>query len=146
MIRDFRREDADAVAALLNEAEPPEAVTGPGIVHWQEKQPERAHVASWVAEKDGEIVGWARAAMRWAVSTAVLDGDPRVVPVGVHVRGEEHRAGEREELDGAGEYDDGSASPRRRIRALEHLDDRRVSRKGRGAAEPVTSPAPDPWT
>ena len=69
MIREFRREDADAVAALLNEAEPPEAVTGPGIVHWQEKQPERAHVASWVAEEDGEIVGWARGAMRWAVSS-----------------------------------------------------------------------------
>jgi GNAT superfamily N-acetyltransferase len=69
VIREFRRQDADAVAALLNEAEPPEAVTGPGIVHWQEQQPERAHVASWVAEEDGEIVGWARAAMRWAVSS-----------------------------------------------------------------------------
>jgi len=65
-VRDFRREDADAVAVLLHEAEPPEAVTGAGIVHWQEKQPERAHVASWVAEEDGEIVGWARAALRWA--------------------------------------------------------------------------------
>jgi GNAT superfamily N-acetyltransferase len=69
VIREFRRQDADAVAALLNEAEPPEGVTGPGIVHWQEKQPERARVASWVAEEDGEIVGWARAAMRWAVSS-----------------------------------------------------------------------------
>ena len=69
MIREFGRADADAVAALLNEAEPPEAVTGPGIVHWQEKQPERAYVASWVAEEDGEIAGWARAAMRWAVSS-----------------------------------------------------------------------------
>jgi GNAT superfamily N-acetyltransferase len=68
VIREFRREDADAVATLLQEAEPPEGVTGPGIVHWQEKQPERAHVASWVAEEDGEIAGWARAAMRWAVS------------------------------------------------------------------------------
>jgi GNAT superfamily N-acetyltransferase len=68
-IREFRRADADAVAALLREAEPPEGVTGAGIVHWQEKQPERAHVASWVAEEDGEIVGWARAAMRWAVSS-----------------------------------------------------------------------------
>jgi GNAT superfamily N-acetyltransferase len=69
LIREFRREDADAVAALLHEAEPPEAVTGAGIVHWQEKQPERAHVASWVAEEGGEIVGWARAALRWAVSS-----------------------------------------------------------------------------
>jgi GNAT superfamily N-acetyltransferase len=69
VIREFRREDADTVAALLNEADPPEGVTGPGIVHWQEKQPERAHVASWVAEEDGEIIGWARAAMRWAVSS-----------------------------------------------------------------------------
>jgi GNAT superfamily N-acetyltransferase len=69
VIREFRREDADAVAALLHEAEPPEAVTGPGVVHWQEKQPERAHVASWVAEENGEIIGWARATMRWAVSS-----------------------------------------------------------------------------
>ncbi|MGH3052489.1 MAG: GNAT family N-acetyltransferase [Gaiellaceae bacterium] len=74
MIREFRRADADKVAALLNEAEPPEGVTGPGIVHWQEKQPERAHVASWVAEEDGEIVGWSRAAMRWAVSSEQVGG------------------------------------------------------------------------
>jgi GNAT superfamily N-acetyltransferase len=69
VIREFRREDADAVAVLLNEADPPEGVTGPGIVHWQEKQPERAHVASWVVEEESEIVGWARAAMRWGVSS-----------------------------------------------------------------------------
>lgn len=57
------------MAALLREAEPPEALTGAGIVHWQEKQPERAHVASWVAEESGEIAGWARATLRWAVSS-----------------------------------------------------------------------------
>jgi GNAT superfamily N-acetyltransferase len=69
VIRAFRRDDADEVAALLNEAEPPEHVTGPGILHWQEKQPERAHVASWVAEAGGEIVAWSRATLRWAVSS-----------------------------------------------------------------------------
>lgn len=68
MIRSFRPEDADAVAALLHRDDVPQAVTGAGIGHWLTSQPERAHAAIWVAEEDGEVAGWVRARLRWATS------------------------------------------------------------------------------
>ena len=69
MIRPFRREDADAVAALLRRDAVPHALTGAGIRHWLASQPERARAASWVAEEDGGVDGWLRARLRWATST-----------------------------------------------------------------------------
>ena len=69
MIRPFRREDADAVAALLRRDAVPHALTGAGIGHWLASQPERARAASWVAEEDGGVGGWLRARLRWATST-----------------------------------------------------------------------------
>ena len=68
MIRNFCPEDADVLAAFLDEDEIPQAVTGDGIRHWFSRQPERAHVAGWVAELDGEPAGWVRARLRWATS------------------------------------------------------------------------------
>jgi GNAT superfamily N-acetyltransferase len=68
VIRPFRADDADAVAALLDEDRIPEGVTGDGIRHWLESQPERARAAIWVADEERGIVGWARARLRWATS------------------------------------------------------------------------------
>lgn len=68
MIREFLPEDAEGIAALLHEDDVPTPVTGPGILHWHESQPERALVRSWVAVEDGAVVGWVRARLRWATS------------------------------------------------------------------------------
>ncbi|HXV56867.1 MAG TPA: GNAT family N-acetyltransferase [Gaiellaceae bacterium] len=68
MIRPFEPADAGAVAALLHEDDPPEAVTGAGILHWHEATPERAGARSWVAVEGGAVAGWMRAALRWATS------------------------------------------------------------------------------
>ncbi len=68
MIRAFRPEDADLLAELLDEDRIPQAVTGAGIRHWLTSQPERAHVAVWTAEEEGEVAGWVRARLRWATS------------------------------------------------------------------------------
>jgi GNAT superfamily N-acetyltransferase len=67
VIRPFRPDDASVLAALLDEDTLPQAVTGDGIRHWFASQPERAQVAAWVAESDGEVVGWVRARLRWAI-------------------------------------------------------------------------------
>ncbi|HXV35123.1 MAG TPA: GNAT family N-acetyltransferase [Gaiellaceae bacterium] len=68
MIRPFRDEDADALAALLLEDDLPQALTGDGIRHWFARQPKRARVAGWVAETDGAPAGWVRARLLWATS------------------------------------------------------------------------------
>ena len=68
MIRPFRQDDGDAVAALLDQGRIPEGVTGDGIRHWLASQPERARAAVWVADEEGRVVGWARARLRWAIS------------------------------------------------------------------------------
>jgi GNAT superfamily N-acetyltransferase len=68
VIRPYRPGDADALAAMLDEDRTPYAVTGDGLRHWFASQPERARVAGWVAEEDGEPVGWVRARLRWATS------------------------------------------------------------------------------
>jgi GNAT superfamily N-acetyltransferase len=68
VIRPFRPEDGEALAALLHEDEVPEPVTGDGLRHWHRGQPERARARSWVAVTGDEIVGWARARLRWSTS------------------------------------------------------------------------------
>jgi GNAT superfamily N-acetyltransferase len=68
VIRPYGPGDADALAAVLDEDRIPQAVTGDGIRHWFASQPERAHVAGWVADEGGEPVGWVRARLRWATS------------------------------------------------------------------------------
>jgi GNAT superfamily N-acetyltransferase len=68
VIREFRREDAEAVSAILHEEELPQAVTPAGVLHWLEAQPERARPRMFVAEEDGRIVGWAEARLNWATN------------------------------------------------------------------------------
>jgi GNAT superfamily N-acetyltransferase len=68
VIRPFRPEDGEELAALLHEDEVPEPVTGDGLRHWHTGQPERARARSWVAVVDGAVVGWARARLRWSTS------------------------------------------------------------------------------
>jgi GNAT superfamily N-acetyltransferase len=68
VIRPFRPEDGDALAALLHADEVPEPVTGDGLRHWHTGQPARAHALSWVALAGDELVGWARARLRWSTS------------------------------------------------------------------------------
>jgi GNAT superfamily N-acetyltransferase len=68
VIRPFREEDAEGVAALLREDEVPHALTAAGVGHWLASQPERARAACWVAEEDGEVAGWVRARLSWATS------------------------------------------------------------------------------
>jgi GNAT superfamily N-acetyltransferase len=69
VIREFRAEDAAGVSKILHEEELPHAVTPAGVLHWLEAQPERARPRMFVAEKDGEIVGWAEARLNWATKT-----------------------------------------------------------------------------
>jgi GNAT superfamily N-acetyltransferase len=68
VIRPFTDQDAASLAPMLDEDRIPQAVTADGVRHWFASQPERAHAAGWIAEADGEPVGWVRARLRWATS------------------------------------------------------------------------------
>jgi GNAT superfamily N-acetyltransferase len=70
VIRPFRDEDGEAVAALLAEDVTPHALTGPGVRHWLASQPARAHARSWVVLADDRVVGWSRARLQWSTSVA----------------------------------------------------------------------------
>ena len=59
---------------LFRELWPEEVVTTPGLVHWIERQPERAAMRAWVAEARGEIVGFANSRLRWALRTEGIAG------------------------------------------------------------------------
>jgi GNAT superfamily N-acetyltransferase len=65
MIREFRSNDAPAVAALVS-THSPWLETAAGLVHRLEALPERAQPARWVAEEDGQIVAWAEAEFDWS--------------------------------------------------------------------------------
>lgn len=70
MIRELRAEDAEGVAELLHEDEPPAPITAAGLLHWLAVQPERAAARMWVADAGGELAGWARARFLWKTGTA----------------------------------------------------------------------------
>ena len=59
---------------LFRELWAEEVVTTPGLVHWIERQPERAAMRAWVAEARGEIVGFANSRLRWALRTEGIAG------------------------------------------------------------------------
>jgi GNAT superfamily N-acetyltransferase len=69
VIRELRREDAPAVAALHLAVNPHQLETPERVWHWASRGLEREHWRQWVAEGDGEIVGSAWAAFEWAVPT-----------------------------------------------------------------------------
>ncbi|HKI22380.1 MAG TPA: GNAT family N-acetyltransferase [Gaiellaceae bacterium] len=73
-IRPWLREDAEATMPLFRELWAEEVVTSPGLVHWIERQPERAAMRAWVAEARGEIVGFANSRLRWALQTEGIAG------------------------------------------------------------------------
>jgi GNAT superfamily N-acetyltransferase len=64
-IRDWRDEDAEAIAGLLREVAPYWLVT-PAMLRFEAHVlPPRARRRLWVAEADGELVAYADANMRW---------------------------------------------------------------------------------
>lgn len=65
MIREYENADAEDAAALLADNSP-WLWTAAGLRHRLAALPPRAHRASWVAEEDGRIVGWAEAEFDWA--------------------------------------------------------------------------------
>ena len=59
---------------LFRELWSEEVVTPTGVVHFIERQPERAAMRAWVADVDGEVVGFANSRMRWAIQTEGVAG------------------------------------------------------------------------
>jgi GNAT superfamily N-acetyltransferase len=70
VIRELRREDTPAVAALHLLVNPHQLETPERVWHWASRGLEREQWRQWVAEEDGEIVGSAWAGFEWAVPTA----------------------------------------------------------------------------
>ncbi len=68
MIRPFRDEDAEAVAALLDEDVTPHGLTGAGVRHWLASQPTRAYARTWIALTGNEMAAWCRARLEWTTS------------------------------------------------------------------------------
>jgi len=66
LIRELRREDADAVAALHLAVNPHQLETAERVWFWASRGLERERWGQWVAEEDGEIVGSAWAAFEWS--------------------------------------------------------------------------------
>ncbi len=69
LIRDLRREDAPAVAALHLAVNPDQLETPERVWYWASRGLEREQWRQWVAEADGEIVGSAWANFEWSVPT-----------------------------------------------------------------------------
>lgn len=69
VIRELRREDAPAVAALHLAVNPHQLETPERVWYWVSRGLEREQWRHWVAESDGAIVGSAWAAFEWAVPT-----------------------------------------------------------------------------
>ena len=65
MIREYEDADAEEASALLADNSP-WLWTAAGLRHRLAALPQRAHRATWVAEEDGRIVGWAEAEFDWA--------------------------------------------------------------------------------
>jgi GNAT superfamily N-acetyltransferase len=68
VIRAFRDEDADAAVGVLREAALDWYHSPASLLHRLSSHPPRARQLAWVAEEEGEIVGFARARFRWEVS------------------------------------------------------------------------------
>ncbi len=64
VIREFVDRDAEAAAALIAE-NTPWLQTAAGLRHREASLPPRARRRTWVAERDGAIVGWGEAEFAW---------------------------------------------------------------------------------
>jgi GNAT superfamily N-acetyltransferase len=69
VIRELRREDAAAVAALHLAVNPHQLETPERVWFWASRRIEREQWRQWVAAAEGEIVGSAWAGFEWAVPT-----------------------------------------------------------------------------
>jgi GNAT superfamily N-acetyltransferase len=68
VIRAFGVEDAAATVAVLRVAALDWYHSPASLLHRLASHPPRARQLAWVAEEDGEVVGFARARLRWEVS------------------------------------------------------------------------------
>jgi GNAT superfamily N-acetyltransferase len=64
VIREFEDRDAERASELLGDL--PWFTTPEVLRHWRRNLPERAHACYWVAELEGELLGWAEAEFEWA--------------------------------------------------------------------------------
>jgi len=69
VIRELRREDAPAVAALHLAVNPHQLETPERVWYWASRSLEREQWRQWVAEAGSEIVGSAWANFEWSVPT-----------------------------------------------------------------------------
>jgi GNAT superfamily N-acetyltransferase len=69
LIRELRREDAEAVAALHLAVLPDQLETAERVWFWASRGLEREQWGQWVAEEGGELVGSAWAAFEWSSPT-----------------------------------------------------------------------------
>jgi GNAT superfamily N-acetyltransferase len=66
VIREFEDRDAHGAAELLRGLHPMRLFSAERLLHGNHSRPERARRRVWVADEDGEIVGWAHAQLNWA--------------------------------------------------------------------------------
>ena len=72
MIRVFRDEDAHAAVDVLRASAKDWLHSPASLLHRLASHPPRARQRAWVAEADGQVVGFARARLRWEVSERSL--------------------------------------------------------------------------
>ena len=72
MIRTFRDEDAHAAVDVLRASARDWLHSPASLLHRLASHPPRARQRAWVAEADGQVVGFARARLRWEVSERSL--------------------------------------------------------------------------
>ena len=68
-IRPYEPGDLEQAARLVASAMPQPTAIGPTTLeHWLAGSPERAQTRAWIADEDGELVGWGDGQVRWSVS------------------------------------------------------------------------------
>jgi GNAT superfamily N-acetyltransferase len=73
VIRDFEDRDADAASALIAQ-HTPWFSTPAGLMHRERSVPPRARLRTWVAEQEGDIVGFAEAEFHWTTEEEDVGG------------------------------------------------------------------------
>jgi GNAT superfamily N-acetyltransferase len=95
VIREYESSDAVGAAALIDDNSP-WLTTPAGLDHEVRTRPPRAKRRSWVADEEGEVVGWAEAEFEWWTEV------PDAAALWVFVRGDSRRRGIGTDLyDGA---------------------------------------------